>query len=307
MALGTRTPWKWRAVDSGRSFVQHHPDLVADVDLDGRGGDDAVVGPGLDDLAGLDLPVDDLRRQIELLGAVGQDRRRQILAAVALGLGRELAWRRPPSPRPSRPRPWSSSARSRSPIRRRRTRRADVEHPRHPARGVAGDRADHLVSALRQDAQVQAWPSRRAGCRRSPCPSDGNERLWTCEPVFVISMHDRTGRHLRHGRLDLEIGQVELHHRASLAAAAPPPAGVVPLESSSRTTKSAAKARSSAPTATTTAISETVVRLESSMASSLPTAARPGRALGRPGRWTLVPNAPGQRRTWPRAARCAGR
>ena len=89
MALGTRTPWKWRLVDSGSSFVEHDPDLVADLDLDARCGHDAVVGPRLDDLAGLDLPVDDLRRQVELLGAVGQHLGRQWLTTVALCLGRE--------------------------------------------------------------------------------------------------------------------------------------------------------------------------------------------------------------------------
>src|SRR3546814_15485310 len=62
----------------------------ADVDLDVRPGDHAVVGPGLDELAGLDLPLDDLGRELEALRAVGHDLRRlELLVAHALGLGRE--------------------------------------------------------------------------------------------------------------------------------------------------------------------------------------------------------------------------
>ena len=45
----------------GQLVVQHDPHLVADLDVDLRRRHDAVVRPRLDDLAGLDLPVDDRR------------------------------------------------------------------------------------------------------------------------------------------------------------------------------------------------------------------------------------------------------
>ena len=251
MAFGHPHAVEVEAVDSGSSFVQHHPDLVADLDLDGGCGDDAVVGPRLDDLAGLDLPVDDLAPSgrtpwCRRPAPSGPDPRHRGPPSRP-GTG----WRRPPS---------TASICLRAHGRRRRATCADpvgrpaapdVEHPRHAARGVPGDRADHLVGALGQHRPGPGGPSRRAGCPRSACRATGrrccgpasrcSSSRWTTGPAPTSGM---AGSILRSAR-------VELHHRGVAGGGrASSRRRVVPLQSSSRTTKRAPKARSSAPTAT---------------------------------------------------------
>ena len=192
---------------------EHDPDLVADLDLDGRGRDHAVVGPRLDDLPGLDLPVDDLRGQIELLRAVGQHRRGQVLATVPRRLGRVLvgdglhdgvhllgAHRRRRRGGRSTVRPAVGGP-----------GRSHVEHPRHAARGVPCDRADHLVGALGQRPQIQL--GRLTGRDVCGLLSEARERDVVSLGSCVRQLEDdRTGTDLGHGRLELEIGQRQLDH-----------------------------------------------------------------------------------------------
>ena len=56
-SIGSSSPWKWIAVDSGSLFVQHDPHAVAFAHADLRTRHLSVVRHGADALAGRDLPL----------------------------------------------------------------------------------------------------------------------------------------------------------------------------------------------------------------------------------------------------------
>jgi len=142
----------------GQLVVQDHPNLVADLHPDLGTRDDAVVRPGLHDLARLDLPVDDLCGQLELLGAVGEDRRLEDVATLALGrlgepegdLVHDAVHRVGVHQRLAAVvagRTAGSAAVGAAP-RAGSGRRAGVHHATHAGVRVPGDRAQHVVHAL---------------------------------------------------------------------------------------------------------------------------------------------------------------
>ena len=71
-------------ISANRQFVRdRHLDRVAHFEVNPRTWHHPVLGPRLHDLAGRDLPVDDRRGQLKMLGPVGEDLGLQRLIAMA--------------------------------------------------------------------------------------------------------------------------------------------------------------------------------------------------------------------------------
>ena len=195
-------------------------DLVADVEIDARSGDHPVVRPGLHDLAGPDLPVDDRRRQFEALGAVGQDFGGERLVAEPLGLRRERHDRL--DHRLVLLCALSGGGRVIAVPGRRRgaagtpPAATDDELGRHAGFGVSGDRAVDLVRAGLQFADVELGA--RAGIEVV-----GDQVLSSHREVVdhrpVVADRQGAGRgDLRGRQVDGELRQVGLHRLAGHAA-----------------------------------------------------------------------------------------
>ena len=70
----------WTTVGSGQLVLQDDPDLVALGGAEQRPGHGAVVGPGLDEFARRDLPLDDAGGDLEHLDAVDELRLEELVA-----------------------------------------------------------------------------------------------------------------------------------------------------------------------------------------------------------------------------------
>ncbi len=189
--------------------------MVADGDLDQRARDLPVVGPGPHGLARLDLPVDDLRGQVELLGAVGKDRRRQAAGCRRPSCsGPCRAARRSPSiccfiivlfaASAARSAASSELAARRGPV-----AHSDHQHRLHPGIGVPGHLAEERVgrpSSGSPMSSVSLSPALSIFVLRSvPLTA----RSCSTVPPFVTAIEAPSSTITIDG-IDLELGQRDL-------------------------------------------------------------------------------------------------
>ena len=196
----------------GQVVLDPHLHLVPDVEVHHRGRDHAVEGPRLDHLAGRDLPVRELHREVEHLGAVGlhlggleelvpgafglgRERRKRVehvgghLVVVHLTVGGVLALRRGR-------RGGAASF-------------GDRERRRHAGVGVAADLAQQLVAPRLQRREVEL--------ARLPGGQVGGLQIGVDHPqvvggrTVVGHVQRPTAGHVDGARCDGELGEGHVH------------------------------------------------------------------------------------------------
>jgi hypothetical protein len=223
---------------AGRQLVlQHDPDHVADLDVDVRGGHGAVVGPGLHDLAGLDLPLLDHGGDLEGLEAVVAHRVLERLAAeLALGLLDE-------SQGPLVHRDLHLLGRGvpvevvgaldggAVGVRAGGGAGDDVEVARHAAVGMAGDLAQHRVHAHAELAQRQV--ERLTGLQVGRHRTEHRQVVHLRVDVGDAQGDLAGGRHDVLGQ-ELERSELDLDDRGGAAPAAHAGSGLAPAHAPER-------------------------------------------------------------------------
>lgn len=192
--------------------AQHDPHLVAEVDVDARAGNLAVVGHGVAELAGLGLPGEFVGGELEDLRAVRGDLWLQWLVAGAFGRdwevgdallvhGGNLFWRHFAVRRVVG---LGGSGRRGGSV------RADGEGGAHARAGVAGLGAHHLIGARLEGVDLE-----RGGvaCLQRLAASDvGDHEVVGDRPGVRDGEGQRhTGRCGELGKLDRELRQRHVH------------------------------------------------------------------------------------------------